>query len=63
MINATDSLPNHGDETIVRTMDLPDGQDSVIFADCNLVGLSSRLDDAGRQRVLHVLGVTTGSRQ
>lgn len=52
----TRQLPNQPDETIVYTMDLPVGQDFVVFTDCNVVGLSSRLDDAGRERALTEAG-------
>ena len=37
MIDATRTLPHQEDETIVRTMDLPEGQDFVVLTDCNIV--------------------------
>jgi hypothetical protein len=46
------------EETIVRTLDLPEGQEYLVFADANVVGLSSRLDEDRRREVLHDLGLT-----
>lgn len=46
------------DETVVTTIDLPEGKDYVTFDDLNIVGLSSRLDEDGRREVLRDLGLT-----
>lgn len=40
------------DEVVVVTLALPEGQDWAWYATENVVGLSSRLDDAGRARAL-----------
>jgi hypothetical protein len=44
-----------GEETVVRVLDLPDGQDWKWLGDANVVILSSRLDCAGRLRALDEL--------
>lgn len=40
------------EETVVVTIDLPEGKDYEWFAEANVVGLSRRLDEAGRQQAL-----------
>lgn len=45
------------EQSIVRTLDLPDGQDYVLYRDMNVVAVSSRLDEAGRERALTEAGV------
>jgi hypothetical protein len=46
------------DMTIVRTRDLPRGEDYLVYGDAGVVVVSSRLDEAGRHRVLGDLGLT-----
>ena len=46
------------EKTIVRTLELPAGQEYVVFDDLNVVGLSSRLKKRGRREVLSSLGPT-----
>lgn len=43
------------EKTVVHTLDLPEGTDWVWFSDANMVGLSRRLDEEGRQRALREL--------
>ena len=38
-------------------LDLPEGQDYLVFKDINVVAVSSRLDEAGRRRALAEAGV------
>ena len=45
------------EDTVVRVLDLPDGQDFVVFRDINVVAISSRLDEDGRIRALSSAGV------
>lgn len=45
-----EAQPQADARTVIRTLDLPEGQDYALFPDANVVGLSSRLDDAGRER-------------
>jgi hypothetical protein len=40
------------EETLCRTMELDEGTDWVWFPDLNMIGLSSRLDCAGRERAI-----------
>lgn len=40
------------EKTYVRILDLPEGRDWVWFSDANMIGLSRRLDAAGRERAL-----------
>lgn len=40
------------EETIIKILDLPEGKDCVWYGDANVLALSSRLDQAGRDRVL-----------
>lgn len=44
-------------EVVVRVLDLPEGQDFVIFSDVNVVAVARRLDAAGRRRALAEAGV------
>jgi hypothetical protein len=46
------------EETVQMVLDLPPGQDWRWMPDCNIVVLSSRLDEAGRQRALCDLQAT-----
>jgi hypothetical protein len=46
------SKERQGEETLIRTLDLPAGKDYVWFADCNVVALGRHLDVAGRERAL-----------
>lgn len=56
---ATTAAKDETDEkTIVRTLNLPSGQDYVAFDDVGVVALSSRLDNRRRQEVLSGLGLT-----
>jgi hypothetical protein len=38
--------------TLIKTLDLPFGQEFVIYADANILALSPRLDREGRERAL-----------
>lgn len=40
------------EDTIIKTLELPHGEEWAWFADANLVVLSPRLDAAGRERAL-----------
>lgn len=40
------------EETIIKTMDLPEGDDWVLYPDLNVIVLASRLDCAGRVRAI-----------
>lgn len=44
-----------GEDTIIRTLDLPEGQDYAWYPDLNVVALSSRLDCEGRLRAFNDL--------
>lgn len=44
-----------GEETVFRTLDLPEGRDWVWMPEANVVVLASRLDCAGRLRALDEL--------
>lgn len=46
------------EETVIHILDLPAGQDWVWFADGNIIGLSRRLDEAGREAALCDLQAT-----
>ena len=52
----------HDDETVEQTvqmiLDLPAGQDWRWLPDCNIIVLSARLDEAGRQRAISDLQAT-----
>ena len=41
------------EKTLIKTLDLPLGQDWEWFGDANIVGLSRHLDAAGRERALN----------
>lgn len=45
------------EDVVVRVLDLPEGKDVVVFPDANAVGVSRRLDAAGRKRALIEAGV------
>lgn len=40
------------EDTLVKTLDLPPGQDWAWFADANIVGLAPHLTPEGRERAL-----------
>ena len=45
------------EQTIVRVMDLPEGQETVWFPDCNMVGVARRLCEEERDRAIQELTV------
>lgn len=57
LLATTASKAEADEQTIVRTLDLPEGQDYVLYRDMNIVAVSSRLDEAGRERALTEAGV------
>lgn len=40
------------EKTLIKTVSLPFGQDWALYSDANVVALSPRLDEAGRERAL-----------
>lgn len=52
-------MPHEGTEqTVQMILDLPPGRDWEWLPDCNIVVLSSRLDEAGRQAAISDLQAT-----
>ena len=41
------------EQTLIKTLDLPCGQDWAWYADANIVGLGRHLDAEGRERALN----------
>lgn len=50
-------LPRCTERTVVVTIPLAEGRDWAWLGDCNVLALSDRLDEAGRQRALVQVGV------
>lgn len=44
-----------GEDTVIRTVELPEGLDYVWYGDANVLAFSSRLDCAGRMRAVDEL--------
>ena len=44
-------------ETVVVTLDLPEGTDLIRYPDLNVIAIASRLDGGDRERVLTEAGV------
>lgn len=43
------------EDTIIKTMDLPEGEDWALYPDLNVIVLASRLDCAGRVRAIEAI--------